>query len=209
MNFLTYSQETDFENKDYFCSYQSSNADYAFFFENEIKDKYEYSSINDIKSTYKVGSSNDHSSISEMNENFAPVNEDMQLDWNNHSDAYINLLCEVQYGIYNGGINELIDEVLENQFGNELEQLRPIQKKRKKTSVESEYLEEALKENKDWDKKFMEEIAAKLDLSYRQIYKWYWERVKRANKKVDNKKINKCNNNKFEDLESTFALAMN
>lgn len=209
MNFLTYNQEFDFDNKDYFCPYQNSNVDCTFFFENDMKDKNEHFSINDIKSTEEVGSSKDQSSISEMNEDFAPVNEDIQFNCNSHSDAYINLLCEVQYGIYNGGINELIDEVLENQFGNELEQIRPIQKKRKKTSVESKCLEEALKENKDWDRKFMVEIAAKLGLSYRQIYKWYWERVKRANKKVDNKNISKCNNSKFEDLESTFALVMN
>jgi hypothetical protein len=208
MNFQSFYQEFESETKDCYYQYKSLSTNYMILFEDEVIDKQEHISIYDIKSTEEAGSSNNENSYSVIAEDNAPALED-SFDSQIHSDIYNSLLSEVKFEIYNGGINELINESLGIKSGCELANDRLIKQKHKRTLVESECLEEALKANNQWDKAFMKELGAKLGLSYRQVYKWYWDRSRKDNKHFSYKNMKQYKSNKFEDVETVFDLDKN
>jgi hypothetical protein len=162
-----------------------------FVFDHEVNDKQDFFNLNEIKSTEEAGSSKDESGISVIAEDNSPSLvdfpletrfEDIDDETRSHSDIYEKLLFEVRYEISKGGINKIVTEALDNQIEGNSKPDYPIKHKRKKTLAENEYLEEALKANYEWDRSYVLKIEEKLGLSYRQIYKWYWDRIKRDKK---------------------------
>ena len=168
-----------------------------FVFDHEVNDKQDHFNLNEIKSTEEAGSFKDESGISVIAEDNSPSLVDFQLEtrfedfedfenFNNethsHSDNYDIHLFEIRREISNGGINKIVTEALDNQFEGNSKAGYTVKHKRKKTLAENEYLEEALKANYEWDRSYVLKIEEKLSLSYRQIYKWYWDRIKRDKK---------------------------
>lgn len=208
MNSQSFYKEFESDNKDYYFQYKSTSTNYTILFEDEDKNKQEQISIYDIKSTEEAGSSNNENSYSIIADDNAPV-FDFNFDSEIHSDVYNRLLSEVKFQIYNGGVDELINESLGIKSGCELANDLIIKPRHKRTLVESEYLQEAFKANHEWDKAFMKKLGAKLGLSYRQVYKWYYDKVRKDSRDFSSCKMNQYNPNKFEDVETVFDLVKN
>lgn len=192
----------DFNEMNFFNPIKPVSNNFMFFFNEEYEMKADEYSIADIKSTEEV-SSKMGSSMSVIAEDNASIYGESTVitTFENELD---NLASEIQGQISNGKIENLVDEALDNVFDGTIEKFRPIQHKKKKTSAQNEYLEQALKESPEWEKPHMQAIADKLGLKYRQVYKWYWDKIKKSQNKA-NKKVK---HNKFEDIENTFSSIM-
>ena len=195
----------DFNEINFFNPYKPFNNNYMFFFNEECQDKMDLCSLNDIKSTEEI-SSKGGSNLSVIAEDNASIyGESTNLtSFENELDS---LVSDIQSKINKGNIENLVDEALDNVFDGTIEKFRPIQHKKKKTSAQNDYLEQALKENSEWEKPYMQNIADKLGLKYRQVYKWYWDKIKKMQKKET--KACKAKHNKFEDIENTFSGILN
>lgn len=202
---MSFNLEYDFDlnENSYYPTYKNQFSDCMFIFDDrDSETKNELRSITDIKSTEEISSKVD--SISVIAEDNLPIpDEEVASGLDQQIDHLANSL---QAKISSGGIENIIDEVLDYQFGFELEPTCQIKHKRKKTDSQNQQLEEALEACRDWDKKFMQSMAKKLDLKYRQVYKWYWDRVKKDSKKFESNKPAKAS--KFEDIESAFSSVL-
>eukprot|EP00343_Euplotes_focardii_P003993 CAMPEP_0205808150 /NCGR_PEP_ID=MMETSP0205-20121125/12029_1 /ASSEMBLY_ACC=CAM_ASM_000278 /TAXON_ID=36767 /ORGANISM="Euplotes focardii, Strain TN1" /LENGTH=189 /DNA_ID=CAMNT_0053083391 /DNA_START=41 /DNA_END=610 /DNA_ORIENTATION=+ len=187
----------------FFNPIKQDNNDFMFFFNEEYTEKIDDYRMNDFKST-EENSSKMGSSMSVLAEDNFSISEKSTVitSFENELD---NLAFDIQSKINNGRIENLVDEALDNVFDGTIEKFRPIQHKTKKTSAQNDYLDQALKECSEWEKPHMQNIADKLGLSYRQVYKWYWDKIK----KTQNKCNKKVKHNKFEDIETTFSTIMN
>ena len=208
MNCFNFNTNNDFNEINFFTPYNTPQTNYTLFFkEDEEQYKHdELASLTDIKSTEEM-SSKGSNSLSIIAEDNAPINEEA-INVVSYSNDFDNMTADIQFKINNGSIESLIDEALDNIFDGNIEKFRPIQHKKKKTSAQNQYLEQALKENREWEKPFMVDIAGKLGLKYRQIYKWYWDKIKKSQKGQEKKSL-KVKHNKFEDIESAFSSLMN
>ncbi|CAI2377721.1 unnamed protein product [Moneuplotes crassus] len=206
MNCFGFNQTNDFNDNCFFNPFKVATANYMFMFNDEENLKQEVNSFSDFKSTEEM-SSKGGSNLSVIAEDNAPLCEEIT-HITSYEDDLNNLALDIQSQINKGGIENIVDEALDNVFDGTIEKFRPIQHKKKKTGAQNEYLEKALENNQEWDKSFMQEIAGKLDLKYRQVYKWYWDKVKKRQAKQE-KKASKVKHNKFEDIESAFSSVFN
>ena len=196
----------DLNEINFFHSTYKPVSNFTFYFGEDCWEKMEDNyALSDIKSTEEV-SSKEGSSLSVIAEDNASLYGETT-NITTYENELDNLASDIQYKINCGSIESLVDEALDNVFDGTIEKFRPIQHKKKKTSEQNEYLELALKENSEWEKPFMQNIADKLGLKYRQVYKWYWDKIKKMQKKEA--KINKVKHNKFEDIETTFSSILN
>ena len=209
MNCFNFNTNIDFNENNCFTYNKPCQDNYLYFFNNEEQEdqeKQDLISLTDIKSTEEI-STKGGSNLSVIAEDNAQVCEE-SINITNYNDELNELAFDIQTKISQGSIENIVDEALDNVFDGTIEKFRPIQHKKKKTSAQNKYLEQALEANSEWDKPFMVEIAAKVGLKYRQVYKWFWDKIKKNQKKQE-KKINKVKHNKFEDIESVFSSIMN
>lgn len=192
-----------------FNNYNSMDNSFNYFdFTTEAKNVMgEHLSLTEIKSTEEFSNRN-YSSLSliaeenDYREVVSPVGK-----YKSHTNKSINKIAEeLHCKINEGSIEEVIAEALDFQFWTETEETRPIQQKRKKSDSQVKSLEKALEQNKSWTKEYMNNLAAKLGLSRRQVYKWHWDKTQKKAKKESNKRLNKSRPNKFEDIETSLGL---
>lgn len=206
MNCFGFNQTNDFNESNFFNPYKVATANYMFLFNEEDNLKNEINSFSDFKSTEEM-SSKGGSNLSVIAEDNAPLCEEIT-QITSYEDDLNSLALDIQSKINNGSIENIVDEALDNVFDGTIEKFRPIQHKKKKTSAQNQYLEQALEANHEWDKAFMQDMAGKLGLKYRQVYKWYWDKIKKRQAKQE-KKASKVKHNKFEDIESAFSSVFN
>ena len=202
---FSFNYNFDINENSFYPNYRNQDFKCMFSFDQDDQEsKNDLMSIVDFKSTEEVSSKID--SVSVIAESNHPLcQEEASSGLEQEIDSLVNNL---QSQINNGSIENVVDEVLDYQFGLEFDPSCQIKHKRKKTDSQNKELEEALEASRDWDKKFMQGMAKKLDLKYRQVYKWYWDRIKKDSKKSE-KKNKPAKASKFEDIESAFSSVLN
>lgn len=192
---FTNTENTTFEFATFYPSnYFEEEFSYKFHFNNDIDVKNHMVSLTEIKSTEEVSQRN-YSSMSLMAEENDPICDDFIAPISEAtacSASDLNkLVSEIRGKIYSDKIEDVVAEALDFQFCTEGDDARPIQQKRKKSDEQIQALEDALKANKNWSKEFTKELAAGLNLKFRQVYKWYWDKTQKKAKRESNKRVNK------------------
>lgn len=201
--------EFNFESRNNF--YQSNNnfefLELEFNFNDEVRER--QVSLTDIKSTEELSQRN-YSSMSLVAEENDPVSKEVLKPAKNLTVSCApnleKLAQELRAMINTTQIEDVVAEALDYQFCTETDETRPIQQKKKKSDSQIRALEEALRHDKNWSKEFIKGLAAKLNLKFRQVYKWYWDRTQKKAKKEASKKSSSNKTDKFEDIEATFAF---
>lgn len=204
--FTLSNKNIELTHENYFAITSRYNYGWDNVFNTEPKYKMDSISIEDIKSTEEITSKeqNDSSCLSNVadEENDFEVEKpqkwqssnvgDLQLIItkfdhcsNQDNNEVVDELCkEVRSKIQSNEIDQIIDEAigLDNENESEIKcNFSPlIQVKRKKTCTQRVHLEEALRKNPVWSREFMKKLALDLGLKPRQVYKWHWDKTKKA-----------------------------
>lgn len=193
------------------CFNQNNNnfefLELEFDFNNEVRDR--QASFTDIKSTEELSQRN-YSSMSLVAEENEHVNKEILKPAKNLTVSCApdldKLAQELRALINTTQIEDVVAEALDYQFCMETDETRPIQQKKKKSDSQIQELEEALAHDKNWSKEFIKGLATKLNLKFRQVYKWYWDRTQKKAKKEASRRSSVNKTDKFEDIEAAFAF---